>query len=170
MLSSPGRLRAAGTNWVAAAVAFDVAAAHALAKDLRSQLARTDIDPDTRSALLSAIGSVAGRLKEGGEEVNALAKDLRSQLARTDIDTDTWQQLCDALALTSGKLLKQGGAANLLVSVALPLREPSQSPAWVILEQAARRSFNGDARALIDWAMQQYGLPPGAARPDFLVK
>jgi hypothetical protein len=38
---------------------------NALANDLRSQLARTDIDPDPRAALLSAFGSVAGRLKEG---------------------------------------------------------------------------------------------------------
>src|SRR5271170_5370283 len=49
-------------------------AVNALAKDLRSQLARTVTDPDTRATLLYLIGGVAGRLKEGGEEASAEAQ------------------------------------------------------------------------------------------------
>ena len=144
---------------------------NALAKDLRTQLARTDLDGDTQQALLSAVGSVAGRLKQGSEEVDALAKDLRAQLARTDFDPLTRQYLWDALALAGGKILgNQPGdirrVTNLLVSVAFPLREPSDSPAWTILEQAAHRSFNRDAPAMMEWAMRAYGLRPDASRPD----
>jgi hypothetical protein len=59
----------------------------------------------TRQALVNAFGSVAGRLREGGEEVNALAKDLRSQLARPDLDAFTRRDFWDALALSGGKVV-----------------------------------------------------------------
>jgi hypothetical protein len=172
LLDSPGRLRACGTNWVIAVVALDVGAANALAKDLRTQLARADLDPDTRQALWSAVGRVAGRLNEGSEEVNTLAKDLRTQLARTDLDPVTRRELWDALALAGGKVVGnqpddvRRRVTTLLVSVAFPLRAPSGSPAWAILEQAAQRSFNKDASAMMEWAMGTYGLRPDAARPD----
>ena len=51
------------------------------------------------------LDSVAGRLKEGGEEANALAKDLRGQLARTDIDSVARCELRDILALAGGKVV-----------------------------------------------------------------
>jgi hypothetical protein len=76
--------------------------ANALAKDLRTQLVKTDLDPGTRDALLSAFGIVAGRLKEGGEEANVLAKDLRTQLARTDLDPGTRYTLVFQIGTPSG--------------------------------------------------------------------
>ena len=211
LLDSRGRLQASGTDWVIATVALDIGAANALAKDLRTQIARPDLDPGTRRALLSAVGSVVGRLKEGGEEANALAKDLRTQIARPDLDFGTrdallsaigkvagrlreggeeanalakdlrtqiartdpnkWQGFLDALALIGGKVVRDQPVdvrrvTNLLVSVAFPLRTPSDSPAWALLEQAAQRSFNKDAPAMMEWAMQTYGIRPNAARPD----
>jgi hypothetical protein len=82
--------------------------------DREGMRARTDIDPDTREALRSAFGSVAGRLKEGGEEVNALAKDLRSQLARTDIDPDMREALRSAFGSVAGRLKEGGEEVNAL--------------------------------------------------------
>src|SRR5260370_25564097 len=96
-LEGRGGWRAAGTFGVPATVALEAAAANALAKDLRTQIARTDLNPRTRQALLSALGSVAGRLKEGGEEANALAKDLLTHSATTDLDPGTHEALLSAL-------------------------------------------------------------------------
>ena len=77
----------------------------------------------------------------------------------------------DALALAGGKVVgNEPGdtqrVTNLLVSVVFPLRESSTSPAWPILEQAAHRSFNKDAPAMMEWAMRTYGLQPDASRPE----
>jgi hypothetical protein len=73
---------------VAGRLKEDSGEVNALAKDLRSQLVRTE-DRDTRVARLSAIGDVAGRLKAGGEEVNPLAKDLPSTMAALNACLDS---------------------------------------------------------------------------------
>jgi hypothetical protein len=54
---------------------------------------------------------------------------------------------------------------DLLVSVAFPLRDPWESPAWAVLEQAAGRSFNHDVPAMMEWAIQTYRVRPDDARP-----
>jgi hypothetical protein len=96
---------------------------------------------------------------------------LRAELANPGIDSDRWTRLCDALALVSERLLKQNSqnAVNLLVSIALPLRDPWDSPAWGFLERAAQRPFNHDAPALMQWAVQAYKLGPDTARPNLQV-
>jgi hypothetical protein len=85
LLNSPGRLRAAGTDWVKGAVALDTQTVRALATELRARL-DTERDSDTRKALYSALGSVAAQLNEDGDEVNMelspnLGDGLRGQAA-----------------------------------------------------------------------------------------
>ncbi len=143
----------------------------ALAKALRTQIARPALSSATRQALVKAVGRIAGRLKEGGAEAGALAKDLRTEMARPDLDSGTQLALVDALGLIGGKIIANRPndvrrATNLLVSVAAPHREPSDSPAWPLLEQAAARTFNKDVVAMMEWAIQNYGIRPDSTRPE----
>ena len=119
---------------------------------------------------MKAFSSVAGRLRWESKGAYGLADELRSELARTDLDAHARGLIWGALALIGGKLAPNPPGnlrrvTDLLVSVAFPLRDQSKSPAWPILEQLARRSFNKDTPAMMEWVMKTYRIEPDAARP-----
>jgi hypothetical protein len=138
-----------------------------LSEILRSRLERGD-DLDVWNQSVIALGSVAKRLKPGSRGGDDLTKFLRARVASAELDPSTRRALYDAVALIGGDLGTQpsDGArvVDVLRSIAYPLRDPWDSPAWPIVEHAAHRSFGKDVPAMMAWVTQTYGLPPDAAR------
>jgi hypothetical protein len=160
---------------------LDAPAAAEAAKDLRARLDSKDIDSQTRQSLILALDAVAGRLD--APAAAEAAKDLRARLDSKDIDSDTRRSLIDALALIapiSGPLPTNAEIPTLRLvigSIAWPLRDPSESPAWARLEAISGENFDGgefdkdirrkDIHRLLAWLQKCCRLAPTAARPPF---
>ena len=125
-----------------AAARLDPPEAAKAASDLRDRLAKPDLDADTRRSLIRAYGSAAARLDP--PEAAKAASDLRDRLAKPDLDADTEMALVDAeasLVIVPAAQPTQEQLEELrlaLASVAWPLRNPDDSPAWEKLEKISR--------------------------------
>src|SRR5262249_15814722 len=102
-----------------------------------------------------------------------LRKDLRNRLEGKDLDTDTRLALIDALALTAAISSWPPTNAEIatlrfaMASIAWPLRDASQSPAWAKLEPISGKKCNRDIQRLLFWLQTCCKLAPSAARPPF---
>jgi Novel STAND NTPase 1 len=101
LLSSPGRLRDAGTDWVKSFTSIEPAAAKYLTSRLISRLDDKDLDPDTRQSLAYVLRGVGGRLD--APAAAEAVKDLRARLDK-DLDPDTRLSLAYALGDVGGRL------------------------------------------------------------------
>jgi hypothetical protein len=150
---------------------LDAPAAAEAAKDLIARLDAKDVDPGTQRSLIDALGSVGGRLD--APAAAEVAKDLIARLDAKDVDPETQQFLIDALArmvTISGPHPTTGEIARMriaLASIAWPLRETSESPAWGRLETISGQKFDADTRRLLLWMQACCQLRPTAARSPF---
>ena len=171
LLESPGRLRNAGTDWVAAFTSIETGTARDLMNRLISRLDRKDIDSLTQGSLFDALGRVGERLDAAGAA--AAANDLISRLDRKDIDPYTQGVLIDTVASIAkihGMHPTEAEISTMRVatgSIAWPLRSPSDSPAWARLETISGEKFDQDVQRLLVWLQSCCKLTPSAARPPF---
>jgi hypothetical protein len=168
LLNSPARLQAAGTDWVQAYTSIESEATARLVDRLRDRLAKPDLDANTRRSLIYAYGSAAARLDP--PEAAKAASDLRDRLAKPELDADTEMALVDAevsLASVPATHPSQEQLEELrlaLASVAWPLRNPDDSPAWEKLEKISGRRFEHDTHRLLEWTNSCCGLVASDAR------
>ena len=148
----PGSLIAA--YWSAAA-RLDLPEAAKEASDLRERLAQKGLDPGAGRFLIAAYGLAAARLDR--PEAAKAASDLRERLAQKDLDPKTELALVDAVASSvthpdSHPTHWQLDQIRLaLSSIAWPLRQRSESPAWKRLEEISGRHFQHDISELLEW-------------------
>ena len=113
---------------------------------------------------MSALGNTIGRLS--ASDATELANYLRAWLDRPETDGLTEQALLDALAMAAAVRTRDAASVrDLIVSVGLPLRDPSESPAWPILEQISGAHFDPGPVPLVVWAHDRYAVEPTDARP-----
>jgi hypothetical protein len=147
-----------------AASRLDATEAARVAEDLRGRLERAPTDVASQPYLVSALGNTIGRLS--ASDATELANFLRAWLDRPETDGLTEQALLDALAMAAAVRTRDAASVrDLIVSVGLPLRDPSESPAWPILEQISGAHFDRDPVPLVAWAHDRYAVEPTDARP-----
>jgi hypothetical protein len=168
---------------------LDAAEAAKTATDLIAQLDRPNVDATTqrslidaldrpnvtagltRVSLIDALGRVGARL-DAAEAAKA-ATDLIARLDRPNVDATTQRSLIDAVASIAvvpspHPTDEQISSIRIaLGSVAWPLRDPSESPAWSRLETISGKKFDRDVERLLLWANYCCKLSPCAARPTF---
>ncbi len=150
LLSSPGRLRVVGTDWVNGYVSLETDAAADLVQRLRGRLDRLGHDPNTQRSLIDALGTAAGRLEDS--DAKAVASDLVGRLDRPGLDPYTQQYLIAALGTAAGRLEDSDAkavASDLRGRLDRPGLDPyTQRYLIAALGTAAGRLNDSDAKAV----------------------